>query len=530
MKHKVKLLATAALLTSFLIDIGTQTSNQINTAQAATAKKTSKKLAKKPSGKTNKKMGTPPSGKKPSGKPGKKMGTPPSGKKPSGKPGQKPNGKSGKGGPNTQSYDYTGTLKATLNVKSDTTKVGKKTITNNKTDQNVALVQKNGKLSLNGTKLKKTGNSKNDDNANFYGLDSILLANGKNAVATVKNATLTSKATGANGIFATNKGTVNVSNTKIKTTGKANSRGLDATYGGKINANKVTVSTKGDHSAAAATDRGGGTVTVKNSKVSTKGTGSPLAYSTGTINFNNVSGTASGSQIAGMEGYNKIYLVNSTLTSTNNKISGSDPIKNGVIIYQSTSGDAETSSSKSADFQAKDSTLKTAITSGAMFYVTNTTGKITLENTNLNFDSSKVDLLNASGNNSNGWGTKGKNGAHVTLTAKNQTLKGNIVVDSISSANVKLTNGSTYTGKTSIVSNKYATSSSKSKTPLTISVGSDSKWIVAGNSTVTNLDLANGGEIVDAQGNKVTIIANGKTVQTGTSSYTVTVKGSYTTN
>lgn len=488
-KNKVKLLTTATLLTTFLINTGIQSSNQIenNTAQAATNKKKTK-----PSG-------------------------------------QKPNGKSGKGGPNTQSYDYKGTLKASLNVKSGTTKVGKKTITNNKTDQNVALVQKNGKLSLDGTKLKKTGNSKNDDNANFYGLDSILLANGKNAVVTVKNATLISKATGANGIFATNKGTVNVSNIKIKTTGRANSRGLDATYGGKINANKVKISTKGDHSAAAATDRGG-TVTVKNSKVTTKGTGSPLAYSTGTIYFDNVTGTASGSQIAGMEGYNKIYLVNSNLTSTNNKISGSDPIKNGVIIYQSTSGDAETSSSKSADFQAKDSTLKTAITSGAMFYVTNTTGKITLENTKLNFNNSKVDLLNVAGNNSNGWGTKGKNGGHVTLTAKNQTLKGNIVVDSISSANVKLTDDSTYTGKTSIVANKYATSSSKSKTPLTISVGSNSKWIVTGNSTVTNLNLADGGEIVDSQGNKVTIIANGKTVQKGTSSYAVTVKGSFTTN
>ena len=111
-----------------------------------------------------------------------------------------------------------------------------------------------------------------------------------------------------------------------------------------------------------------------------------------------------------------------------------------------------------------------------------------------------------------------------------QTLKGNIVVDSISSANVKLTDDSTYTGKTSIVANKYATSSSKSKTPLTISVGSNSKWIVTGNSTVTNLNLVDGGEIVDSQGNKVTIIANGKTVQKGTSSYAVTVKGSFTTN
>ena len=100
----------------------------------------------------------------------------------------------------------------------------------------------------------------------------------------------------------------------------------------------------------------------------------------------NVKGTASGSQIAGMEGYNKISLNNSELTSTSNKISGSDPIKNGIIIYQSTSGDADTSSGKSATFKAKDSTLKTKISSGAMFYVTNTTGKITLENTKLDFN------------------------------------------------------------------------------------------------------------------------------------------------
>lgn len=509
-KNKIKLLASATLLTSLVIDIGVQSSNQIETQNVQAAINKARQLGKKSSN--------------------KKMGTPPSGKKPLSKPGKKPSGKPGKNGPNTQSYDYKGTLKASFNVKSGTTKIGKKTIANSKTDQNVALVQKNGKLNINGTKLKKTGNSKNDDNANFYGLDSILLANGKNAIVTVKNATLISKATGANGIFATNKGTVNVSNTKIQTTGKANSRGLDATYGGKINANKVKISTKGDHSAAVATDRGGGTVTVKNSKVNTKGSGSPLVYSTGNISFKNVTGVASGSQIAGMEGYNKISLVNSKLTSTNNKISGSDPIKNGVIIYQSTSGDAETSSSKSADFQAQNSTLKTRITSGAMFYVTNTTGKITLENTKLNFNSGKVDLLNVSGNNSNGWGTKGKNGAHVTLTAKNQILKGNIVVDSISSANVKLTNNSTYTGKTSIIANKYATSSSKSRAPLTINVDSNSKWVVTDNSTVTNLNLANGGKIVDSQGNKATIVANGKTVQKGTSSYTVTVKGSFTTN
>lgn len=461
---------------------------------------------------------------------GKKPPKKPTGKAPSGmKMGIPPNGKGKMGGANTQSYDYKGTLKATVNIASGSKSIGKKTIKNTKSDQNTVLVQKTGKVSLTGTKLIKSGNSKNDDNANFYGLDAILQANGKQAIATVKNAKLMSNATGANGIFATNKGTVKVSDTKITTKGKANSRGLDATYGGKINAKNVTISTKGDYSAAVATDRGGGTVKASDSTVSTKGTGSPLVYSTGSISYKNVNGTATGSQIAGMEGYNLISLENSNLKSTNNKIPGSDPIKNGVIIYQSMSGDAETSVSKGAVFQAKDSTLSTDISSGAMFYLTNTTGRIVLSNTNLNFDSDRVDLLNVSGNNSNNWGTKGKNGATLDFTGTKQTLKGDVVVDTISKLNFYLLNGSNYTGKIKIIANKYATRSTKTKAPSTVNIDKSSKWIVTGNSTITNLNLANGGKVVDSDRNTVTIIANGKTVQKGSSKYTVTVTGNYST-
>lgn len=49
-KNKVKLLATATLLTSFLINTGIQSSNQIenNTAQAATNKKKAKPSGKRP--------------------------------------------------------------------------------------------------------------------------------------------------------------------------------------------------------------------------------------------------------------------------------------------------------------------------------------------------------------------------------------------------------------------------------------------------------------------------------------------------
>ena len=63
-----------------------------------------------------------------------------------------------------------------------------------------------------------------------------------------------------------------------------------------------------------------------------------------------------------------------------------------------------------------------------------------------------------------------------------------------------------------------------------MNIDNNSKWVVTGNSTITNLNLAKGGKIVDKDGKTVTIVANGKTVQKGTSTYTVTVTGSFTNN
>ncbi|KRL64045.1 hypothetical protein [Lactobacillus psittaci] len=436
--------------------------------------------------------------------------------------------KQGKGGANTQSYDYTGSLSATILASSKSRELLNKTYSSTSKDKNVALVKNAGSLTLNHVTLSKTGSSSNDDNNNFYGTNSVLLATGKKSTAYIKNSKIKSNAKGANGIFASNKATVYTNNTSITTTGSANSRGLDATYGGTIIANKTNISTKGDHSAAIATDRGGGNVSVTNSKLKTAGSGSPLIYSTGNIEVNNVTGTASGSQIAGMEGYNNIYISNSKLVSTNNNKTGSDPIKNGVILYQSMSGDADTATSKAAKFQAVNSSLSTSIDSGAMFYVTNTSANVVLKNTKLNFNSKKVNLLTIAGNNSNSWGSAGSNGAKVTFTGIKQKLNGNIAVDNISSLKLYLLKNSTYTGKTTITSNSKATSSSKTKAPITINIAKGSKWVVTGNSTVSNLNVEAGAKIVDKSGKTVTIVNSaGKTLVKGSSKYKITVKGSY---
>ena len=67
--------------------------------------------------------------------------------------------------------------------------------------------------------------------------------------------------------------------------------------------------------------------------------------------MSDVTGTAEGSQIAGMEGLNHIKIYDSELSSTITDKTASDPIANGVIIYQSTSGDADTSTGERAQFQ-----------------------------------------------------------------------------------------------------------------------------------------------------------------------------------
>ena len=390
-----------------------------------TAKSKSKQSPKPGNGSSGGAQGEPPSDGH-----GGSDGQPPAGEK------QPPDGQNGAfgqgGGANTQSYDYRGTNKGELTANKKSVTANKKTVNSATADVNALLAKSGGTLTVKNSKVTKSGDDTNGDNVNFYGINSSALAVGKGSKLFISKTSISSTSEGSNGIFSTDKGKVYANDVKITTKNGGNSRGLDATYGGEIYANKMNISTEGNHSAATATDRGRGYISITNSKLKTAGSGSPIVYSTGDIELDAVKGTATGSQIAGIEGKNRILVYNSSLTSTNDAIAGSDPIKNGVIIYQSTSGDAETASSQLGDFEAVNSTLKSTISGGAMFYVTNTNAKVVLKKTKLDFDSANVDLINAGGNNSNNWGSRGNNGGNLTFTGISQVLKGNIAVDTIS--------------------------------------------------------------------------------------------------
>ena len=319
------------------------------------------------------------------------------------------------------------------------------------------------------------------------------------------------------------------------------------TYSASLTADGMTVTNKSGTAKASAADKNaalaqnGGTLKIDGTLLKKSGSDengdncnfygvNSILLSAGKGSKAYISGsmlTASGSQIAGMEGLNTIRIKDSTLTSTNDAKTGSDPIKNGVIIYQSTSGDADTESSDKADFEAENSSLITSITSGAMFYVTNTTAKVVLKSTSVQTGSDKVDLIRAVGNDSNNWGAAGSNGARLTFTAMDEDLTGDIVADTISSVKFYLLDGSTYKGSTKIQSN-YAGSTSGSH--ITMNIAKGSTWVVTSSCKVSTLNAEAGSKIVDESGKTVSIIANGKTVVKGTSPYKITVTGKYGTS
>ncbi len=360
---------------------------------------------------------------------------------------------------------------------SDSQDLSNKTLSATSSDESVIVVNDGGSLNASSLTISKSGDSSNTENSEFYGLNAAVLVQ-KESEATIKNTTIKTSATGANAIFSTGENaTLNVSNTKITTTGDS-SRGLDATYGGTINANKVTITTSGQHCAAVATDRGEGTVTVKNSILNTNGKGSPCVYSTGTISVSDSKGTATNSSCSVIEGKNSITLNNTKLTSYGvGRVD--DGIDNcGVMIYQSMSGDA---SEGTGTFSATDSTLTISKKSkvyetSPMFFITNTDAVINLENTKLNYGSNQ--LVTVSGNDGE-WGSQGSNGGNLTLNATNQTLNGNISVANISTASFIL--------KSSTLTSTI--NSENNAKEVNLSLDSSSKWVVTGDSYVTTLTL-----------------------------------------
>ena len=409
-------------------------------------------------------------------------GTPPDGQppeKPDGAPGDAPGSQGGPGGGFGGSGAVTqGTSANTLD--SDTS-IFSTSYTSTGDDENALRVD-GATVTLQDVTVSKTsGSSSNTEDGDFYGMNAALLAT-NGATVTIKDSTITSSAQNGNGVFSYGEGTtVNISDTTIKTTAD-NSGGIQTTGGGTTNAENLTVETSGNSSAAIRSDRGGGTVNVTGGSYTSSGNNSPAVYSTAAISVKDATLTANNSEALVIEGQNSIALENCTVTgSMSDSGTSADENIHNVMIYQSMSGDAEVGTSS---FSMTGGSLTGK--RGDLFYITNTHSVISLSGVTMTNENASGNLMTIAGNSaSHGWGTAGKNGAQVELTADAQTLNGNITVDSISTLDLTLKNGSNFTGAINIVDNAAGGTAVENNAVVTIEKGST--WTLTGDCTLTSL-------------------------------------------
>ncbi|MBQ6968138.1 MAG: hypothetical protein IJP84_09590, partial [Lachnospiraceae bacterium] len=221
----------------------------------------------------------------------------------------------------------------------------------------------------------------------------------------------------------------------------------------------------------------------------TDGVGSPAIYSTADITVNNAALTSTASQGIVVEGKNSVTLNNVVLNADNNKHnSDKSDYYEAVMIYQSMSGDADTGLSK---FSATGGNI--ANVNGDIFFVNNTATDISLSGVDITNNGGGAFLRAAAA----GWGNEGSNGGKVNLAAKAQKIDGDIIVDEISSLNLYLTEGSTFTG---------AVNPEGASGEVYVELTGESKWVLTGDSYITSLTCTAGS--IDLNGYTLTVDGN----------------------
>ena len=322
------------------------------------------------------------------------------------------------------------------------------------TDQSAVYVLNLGHLTLTDCTMTKTGDASNVNNSSQYGINAGVLAT---SAATVKlnGGSVTTNASGANGLFATGTGSaIEMSYGTINANG-ASAHGVDVTYGGAITLTEVNVSTTGSNASALATDFGGGYVTVTGGTIiaSSTAAGSHSAgiYSTGYISVTGASVSSSGDCGGVIDGANSITLTGSYLQGA----------LHGIKIWKT----APASGSASVTLDGGSLTAH----GGDAFYITDETGNAASATISVKggalIAASTGNILNVLGASS---ATLKLNGVHLT---------GRLRADEDATASVALENGTILYGAVS---------------GLGLALDGGSTWNVTSNSILTTLDDADG--------------------------------------
>jgi len=298
-------------------------------------------------------------------------------------------------------------------------------------DYNVVQVT-SGTLNLIGCTINKQGDFSSNysaDATSFYGTNSAVYASGSEACINIDGGSITTVARGSNAVFATNNATINVNDLVIDNTSSV-SRGLHCTGGGTINARNVNITTRSETSSTVATDRGGGTVTVTGGNITARGSKSAIMYSTGHITVDSITGLSEKGPMATVEGSNLVTIKNSNLTSSSST--------RGILLHQSTSGDAQGSNPVCTISR---STLTTTSPDAPLCFVTNVAGTLTLTDVTLNVQSGILMSVEYYKRGTNSTGT-----LILDTTGKEWTYTGQIKADDQNNVCINVKPGVTWNG------------------------------------------------------------------------------------
>ena len=330
------------------------------------------------------------------------------------------------------------------------------------TDESAVEVSGTAKVTIEKANIQKTsGEASSADASSFRGVNAAVRVYEQGEL-TLSDSEITAEAPNATGVFAYEDGVIVLEDCTVTVSG-GGAGGVQVAGGGTLTGHNLTVTSASK--AAIRSDRGGGTMVLDGGTYRSTGkNGCPAIYSTADITVSNAQCLSEQSRAVIIEGKNTVTLENVTIEG-NDQSTKEGSVKANVLLYQSASGDASEGTSVFT-MTGGEMTAR----SGAMFYCTNTSSIINLKQADLNLSDSGELLIVSAGR----WGKDGKNGGQCTLNAEQQTLKGTISVDGLSSLAIQMT-GSELTG---------SINSDGEGGDVDIDMDADSKWTLTGDSHI----------------------------------------------
>lgn len=333
-------------------------------------------------------------------------------------------------------------------------------------------------VSLHEIQVEKTAGASAETAADGDGA-ALLVTGG--AQATIRGAKISASVPGSQGAVGSGADTVlQLTDSSITTTGDR-ADGLQTADGATVTAASVTVTTAGDDSAAVRA--GSGTLVLQGGVYTSGGIHAPAIYAGGTVSAQDATLTANNSEVLVLEGGQTLTLENCAVRGNmNGELDAAEAQElYNVRIYQT--GDLA-DRQDIASLVMRGGSLSSG--SGDLFYLTNVRCRLQLSGVSIEDAGSGVLLRVAGNDGASGWGQAGSNGALAEILAEDQTLEGDIVVDSISTMSLTLSGNSTLTGAIRVVDN--AAGGSPAAENAVVEIGPGCLWSLTGDSTVSSLE------------------------------------------